>query len=249
MDALRWLRKNPLFHEADPNAMRILAQQSEVRSCTKKDIVVRAGAQHAAVIFLADGTFTLYRRNQERDITVVLGVLHAPALFGDAELAAGVPWMETVRAEEDSVYLLLPNAAFVTFVRNQPNIIWKLYLDASVRHMVANHSLQSLALYDVKTRIIRAILDRVRREGRVEADVGYLETISIQDLAAAVAVNPRTVNRCLTELKKAKVLEIHRGGAGDCRIFGVAKLRAELPKHFLGLSTSAGEAPDPTNEG
>jgi CRP/FNR family transcriptional regulator len=238
MNALTLLRKGDLFSTLSSAALSRLASVSEVKLIEAGNRVVRAGASHVAVGYLAQGKVAFYRRNPKRDITLLLGVVEAPGLFGDAELAAGTPWMVSVAAEEDVWCVWIPNQPFLDTVRSDAELATRLYLDASVRHILVNHTAQTMALYDVETRLIRLLLDYAQRYGRSDGDTVIIERpITQVDMAAALGVTRQTISRTLGPLEKRGTVE---RGDGTITLRGLAQLEADLPRDLLGFSHRPG---------
>jgi CRP-like cAMP-binding protein len=247
MEALNLLRKSDLFSVLPAPELKKLAEKCEVRLVESGSLLVRAGATHAAVVYLAQGKVALYRRNPKRDVTLLLGVVEAPSLFGDAECAAETHWMCSVKAEEDSWCVLIPNAAFLACVDKNAVLASKLYRDASIRHLLANHTAQTLALYDVETRLLRLLLDYGYRFGRQVADTVVIDKpISQVEMAAALGVKRKTIGRTFLPLEKQGT--ITRNEDGSLVIHRLSKLEAALPRDLFGLSSRHGEKVSPVTQ-
>jgi CRP-like cAMP-binding protein len=241
---LAYFIHSPLFSGTDGDDLRALADQAELRPADAGDIVIRAGMPQAHIVFLAKGKLAIYRRNKASDIALLLGMLEAPSLFGDAELYAGVPWMASARAETDVVCLMLPTKLFDDIVGRNVALAARLYRDASARHMLANHTAQTVVLYDVEVRIFRLLLDYAYRYGRREGDNAIIERpISQVEMAAALGVNRKTIARTLKPLEEAGTV-VRTDGEESWQIVGLARLEARLPKQLLGLSSRFGETPE-----
>jgi CRP-like cAMP-binding protein len=237
MQAMTLLRRAPIFASAPAEALQTLAAEAQVRLVDRGKHVLHAGSPLSAIIYLAEGQLLLYRRNKKRGLNVLLGVLDAPSLFGDAEWASGIPWMEDVRAESDCQLVLLPVGIFERFLQKHPRVLFEVYKDACIRHMMANQSLQAMALYDVRTRLLRLLLDFVHQSGRIEDDRGFTgRALRVADLAAGLGVTERTVARALAELKDEGVLD--KTDDGQMIIIGVRAAKQSMPENLLGLSSA-----------
>jgi len=244
MDPLQILRTAQLFSCLSDAEKKKLARASEVKIFDEGRRLVRAGLSHDAVIFLARGKVALYRRNKKRDVTLLLGILEAPSLFGDAECAAGTHWMCTARAEEDSVCLWIPNREFLALIDGNGELAARMYRDASVRHLLANHTAQTLALYDVETRLQRLLLDFGYRFGRQSGgDVIIDRPISKTELAAALGVTRKTITRAFPPLMERGVLSTRDDGT--LVLHGLDHLKQQLPADLFGLSSQTGEPVQP----
>jgi CRP/FNR family transcriptional regulator len=221
-----------------------LAEASTLRHLQPGEILVRAGSPETAIVHLVEGKLAIYRSNQRRKTTLLLGVIAAPAIVGDAEAAAKTPWMCSVRAEEEATCLMIPNDAFFNAVKSNIEVAFRMYLDASVRHLLANHTAQSVALYDIETRLLRVLLDYARRYGRIEQDRAIVgRKMSQVELAAALGVATKTVARALKPLTAQGIVSEDEEGA--MIVQGLSALRADLPPDLFGLSSRMGEAAAP----
>ena len=238
MEAYALLRRAPLFAEVDDAELRRVAMRCNVRILGAGDILVRAGSPQRDVFYLASGAVVLYRRNHREDVTMALGILSGPALFGDAEWAAGVPWMVSVRAEVDATVVCIENAAFAKLAQ-EPAVAYRLYRDACVRHLLANHTAQVMAIYDVETRLLRLLLDHGERVGQRGDDAMILsEPIGPVALAAHLGVNRRTITRALKSIEAQGWL-VREGERWTLK--RLREMEGILPPHLLGFSTTSGE--------
>jgi CRP/FNR family transcriptional regulator, cyclic AMP receptor protein len=241
----RLLRRSEIFGDLSDLMQEQLAAHAEVRTVAAGEIFVRAGSPQTAIVHLSEGRLALYRSNPKRKVTLLLGIVSAPAIIGDAECAAHSPWMVSVRAEDDARLLLIENSAFLACVQQNGVLAHRLYLDACTRHLLANHTAQSTALHSVETRLLGLLLDLARRSGRIEGDrarVGH--RVSKVDLAAALGVTRKTITRTLAPLEKAGLIAEDE----NTREWVLPRLReveAMLPEDFLGLSSRIGELVSP----
>lgn len=243
MDTFKLLRG--LFPEAQPPVVRELASACDLRWVDEGEILVRAGAPQSHVVFLATGKLVLYRRNKKRGVALLLGLLEAPSVFGDADCIVGGGWSVSARAAEDCACVMIPNERFVRFVKGEKEALWQLYKDSCARHLIANYTAQTLALYDVETRLLRLLLDFAHRFGRIADDTAEVgRALSGSDLAAALGVTRRTVTRAVGKLQQRGVLS-RDPDSNQFRIHALGDLSRDLPRQELGVSSRFGETPLP----
>jgi CRP-like cAMP-binding protein len=211
---------------------------------SRGDLLVRAGSPQSEIVYLTEGKLALYRANKKRQIALLLGVVSSPAIVGDAEAFGNTPWMCSIRAEQETTCLLIDNDAFFEVVQGNRELAYRMYRDASIRHLLANHTAQTVALYDVETRLLRLLLDCARQHGRIEGDRAFVgRKLSQVELAASLGVATRTVARALKPMIARG--NISEGDGGALVIHGLAALTSELPADLLGLSSKIGEAAVP----
>ncbi len=243
MEALHYLVKSDLFGAVPARELSALASVSDVRFVDAGDLLVRFGAPADRIVFLADGKLAIYRRNKQRDVALLLGILEAPSVFGDAEFAAGTPWMASARAETDCCCVMMPGSAFMNIVERHASLAAHLYKDASIRHLLANHTAQTIALYDVETRLLRLLLDYGYRFGiRDGSNVRLSHPLSQVEIAAALGVTRKTVSRTLGPLEKRGVVS-RDGKTGAWTIYDVDALHKVLPQQLFGMSSRLKEQP------
>lgn len=243
-EALYWLRRHePLASLTTPELER-LARASRVRRLESGEMLIRGGLAQTEIIYVVDGATALYRTNRERTVTLLLGVLSSPSIFGDAEYSVGAPWLVSARAETEVTALMIRNDAFFRCVEQNGALAYKMYLDASVRHALANHTAQSVALYPVEIRLVRILLDYARSYGRsVGDDVFVGRKITQPELAAALGVTTKTVRRTINVLETKSI--IARDEAGALIVRGISALKDALPENIFGLSVRLGTPPPP----
>lgn len=245
MDAYALLCQSPLFGGLPVAELRALASHTEHRIVEAGRHIVRVGAPLTHLVWLALGTVALYRHNRDREVTLLLGLVEAPALLGDAEWGARVDWTVSMRAERPSSALLIPVGAFEKLLERHGELSMRLYRDACVRHLLANHTAQAMALYDVETRLLRLLVDYATRLGRREAEhVVFEPAIAQTELAAGLGVDRRTIARALQPLTDQGVLERNDQGR-VAKLRNVRAMEARLPKDLLGLSSRLGETVRP----
>lgn len=237
--AFHVLRASRLFGELPVHAISVLAKAVRVRRFDAGETVVRAGVAQKEVIYQVSGRLLLYRHNPKRKIGLLLGITSGPALVGDAECAAGVPWAISVRTSEPSMCLFIRNGAFLACVQKHASLAYGLYRDASLRHLLANLTAQTMALYPIQTRLIRLLLDYVRAFGLFEKDGSAIieQSVTRVELAGALGVSEKTVTRALQILQRSGVITRPRG-TGSLQVHDVERLRRDIPGDMLGLASS-----------
>ncbi len=198
------LRRNPVLAIGSDRALLQVARVSEAKVFEPGAIAARLGSEVTHVLVVASGQLELYRKNREADTQMLVGVIEAPAILGDAELYAGSPWVVTVRASDQSVVVRIPVAAYDRMVSSDPNIAAGLYRDSCSRHLLAVEIMQVFALQKTENKILRLLMS-IAHDGE---ESGYsVARISQVQLANALGLNPKTVRRHLAALEKQGALE------------------------------------------
>jgi CRP/FNR family transcriptional regulator, cyclic AMP receptor protein len=236
--ALALLQRSPVLSAIPSRDLEHLASRCRVVELGAGEIVLRAESPQTAVCYLAGGKLMLYRRH--RDITLLLGIIESPSIFGDAECAGGVPWMVSARTESPCACVFIPNEDFLACVKTHASVAFQLYQDASVRHLLANFTAQTMALYDIETRLLRLLLEYARAFGRIEGKAAVIEKrVTVVELAEALGVTRKTIDRTLKPLEKRGLIS-RRKTPPFLSIDDVDAVEASLPKNLLGMSSRLG---------
>lgn len=117
-DIALWLR-NPVFAAAGESACCELARACPATIHPPGTQVVEAGAPADALRVLLQGTVRVFHRMPDgREVVVKL--LRAPALLGDAEVLQGIPAMEHVEAVDEIALAAVPAARYLELLRLHP---------------------------------------------------------------------------------------------------------------------------------
>ncbi|MBI5511568.1 MAG: Crp/Fnr family transcriptional regulator [Deltaproteobacteria bacterium] len=84
------LRQSDLFESFSDQDLKRHAAACQERIAEAGQVVARVGLPLESVLYLAEGMLVVYRRNKASGVTLLLGLLEAPSIFGDAEWAANV---------------------------------------------------------------------------------------------------------------------------------------------------------------
>lgn len=203
-EALSWLRRVPVFANADDAVLKRAAARSSVQHYPREKVVVRNGLPQTHILVVAQGALHLYRKNREAQTQILIAVVHAPATFGDAELYARAPWMVSARSVADTVIVHVPNDAYDELVAADAQVAAALYRECCARLLLAVQVMQVHGLQKVRNKILRLLWDRSRV--RPESGSRRLAPLSQVELAAALGVNRKTISRNLRDLEREGVL-------------------------------------------
>src|SRR6185436_295292 len=155
-DVFSCLSAHPIFSLASRASLETVALSSAVRAYEAGGRVALLGNEQTHVLVLVEGSLRLYRKNTEVETEMLVGIVEAPAVFGDAELYSGTGrWSVSVRADSSAVAVLIENAAFDRLVAAEGAVAAALYRDASARHFLAVQLMQVFALQKTQNKILR----------------------------------------------------------------------------------------------
>ncbi|MCB9556900.1 MAG: Crp/Fnr family transcriptional regulator [Deltaproteobacteria bacterium] len=222
------LRANPVFAQASEPSLAKLANAARAVSYGVDQHIVACGEPADRVFVLVAGTVRVFHRAHNGD-EVVVKVLGAPAIFGEAEaLPGGLPYQENVAAVGVAArVLIIPRQAMVALLRQEPQVAYRLLLDVSHRLAIASYNERSLAFHPPTVRLANYLLDYpCPSECRVVA-------LTQQQMAEAIGVSRRSVNKDITAWKREGIVERHSGGY---RILDAARLSNYADSERLSLT-------------
>jgi CRP-like cAMP-binding protein len=214
----RALERHPLFAAAEPRALEMLAASAQARRLTRDEILVEDGERAACCFVLTEGALRVFHASPEGD-EVILMLLRATALYGEAEALSGGRFVESVAALEPSTVLELPAAALERFLSDSPRTMLRLLADAAQRRAIVAYQEKSLAFMPVTIRLANFLIDALES---TPANGAPVLDLTQDAMAAAISATRRSVAKDVIDWQEAGVLR--REGA-RYRVADVAALR------------------------
>jgi CRP-like cAMP-binding protein len=187
---------------------------------------------------VAEGRLELSKRNRKQDVQLLMGIVRAPALLGDAELFGRASWSVTSKAVEPTTLVAIPNAVFDRAAREDLQLAYGLYRDASQRHLLVINLMQIMGLQSTAHRVLRLLCMQATQPGTdIDEATGdriiRLETVK---LARAVGVNRKTVARAVAGLERCGF--VARCDTNRVRLAGELDIRTlqDIGEHGFGAS-------------
>lgn len=187
----------PLFAELAPGMLAVLEAESRVRRYPAGQVLFSEGDPGETLLILEEGRVKVCRfmaGGQE----IVLAVQEAPASFGELALVDGAPRSATVIAQTPVVVRLLPRAALMGMIHNEPTVAMALMEGLVSMIRDTNDRLSDLQALDVPGRVAKWLLGWATRSGRQRQDgVAIPFEISQSDLAAELGTTRVSINKAL----------------------------------------------------
>jgi CRP-like cAMP-binding protein len=200
------LQSCPLLAGVPPSALQALATAASVRSFPRGAIIATEGAPAPAVVLVARGRLRAVRRAASgREITVEL--FRPGDLLADAALAAAVPLANDWEAAETTSVLLIPRDALLAQVRGTPEVAVALATQLLARLERAKDLAVGLALSDVESRVVAALVGLGRQDG-ADGPEGLLirQRPTQQEIANQIGACRETVSRTVSDLVRRGLL-------------------------------------------
>lgn len=191
------LRQITLFERLPDPALAALAGRVRLRGYRKGEVLFHKDDPGTALFLLRSGRIKISTFSSEGKEAVF--TVHGPGdVFGELALLDGAPRSATATALETSRLLTLDRAAFVSFLREQPDaaLILLAELTARVRRLTAQ--VEDLMFLDIPGRLARTLLRLGEQYGKrtdrgVEIDLQITQT----ELGGMVGATRVSVNRLL----------------------------------------------------
>jgi CRP-like cAMP-binding protein len=189
-----------------PDAERgALRAASVVREAGADETILREQDRSDQVFLLLDGVVRIfYVGPQGSEITAK--VLAAPALFGETEALCGVPFMESARAIDRAVVLVVPAPHFDKLLATHASFAHAVVRDLAARFAASIYHEKSLAFDPVTVRLANFVLDHLEWStvnGRALPHI----VLTQEELAAAIGVSRRSITKDLTLWKELGILQ------------------------------------------
>jgi CRP-like cAMP-binding protein len=200
------LQSCPLFAGATPTSLQALAAAASTRSFTRGGIVATEGAPAPSVVLIARGRLRAVRRAANgREITVE--VFRQGDLLADAALGPGAPLANDWEAAETTALVMIPRDALLAYLRGAPEAAVALSAQLLARLERAKDLAVALALSDVESRVVAALVGLGRQDG-ADGPEGLLirQRPTQQEIANQIGACRETVSRTVSDLVRRGLL-------------------------------------------
>ena len=181
---------------------RLLAN-ARPQSLDEREVLFRAGDVADGCYRLEQGLLKVSIASPHGDERI-LTILGPGSIVGELAIIDGGPRSATVVAIRDCKLSFISREAFVTCLREYPEIYSDLVSTLVSRLREADDAMAAASFLAVKARVARALLELAEHLGR-ETDSGRIvifHKIRQTDIAAMAGVARENVSRTLTELKR-----------------------------------------------
>ncbi len=216
MDAsvLELLKGVELFSELTDEQLKLLGDLVEVQNFNRDETVVLEGDDSVQALYLiASGSVQVYMTGADGRETI-LSFLERGDFFGEMSLIDGEPRSASVRTVTDSQLMIIYREAFLSLLRQYPELAMSLLSEMSKRLRKANKQIGSLSTMSVSGRVAGTLLNLMEERGvRIHTENGKMVTVihnrpTQQQLADMSGTTRETVSRISSILVKAGAIAI-----------------------------------------
>lgn len=213
-DTVDLLRRLPLFRHVRPEGLERIADRIVVRKVPARREIFRRGEPCEGLFVVVRGRVRVYRANAEGREQIIHDqgpgqTLAEVPLFDDG------PCPANARAEEASVLLFLPKAAFRELYRSEPEIADAVIHELGRRLRRAVRLIEKISLRDVPARVGLTLLEfagnrtgeSMDAPGAAKLDHAFTLPVTQSELAESLATTRESVARALRTLKDEGMIE------------------------------------------
>ncbi len=191
------LSAHPLFEVASPRAIQEITAQSRTIRCAAGRFILREHKPARHVYALLEGGVRVFHLGPAGE-EIVVKLFGAPALFGEADVLAEVPWVQSAQTVMPSVLLELPAALFRHLLRTEARFAEALAVDLAKRLLVTSNQLRHSLTETAESRLASFILDYAGLFGLpVDGGTAIQPALSHSSIARSLALSRKTVQRVL----------------------------------------------------
>ena len=203
------IRRVPLFSMLTSTQAEAVAEGVVKRRFRRGEIIVEQGRKSNALFILLTGRARVLTADS-RGREVILAMLHPGDYVGEMSLIDNEPHSATVRAEVQTVVLVLGRAEFARCLPENSSLSYAIMRGLVARLRAADRQIESLALLDVYGRVARTLLDMAEETG---GTLLIRNKVSRQDLAKIVGASREMVSRVMKDLEDRQYVETQPDGS------------------------------------
>ncbi|GAB6064289.1 Crp/Fnr family transcriptional regulator [Deferrisoma palaeochoriense] len=197
------LRRVPLFAGLDPEQLERVRAIARLVEAKRRDVIFREGDPVEGIFVLLAGRVKLYRLGPDGR-EHILHVVRPGQTFAEAAVFMPGGYPAFAEALEKTRAIVLPKAAFLALLREEPAISLAMIaaLSRYLRQFVDR--IDDLSLKDVPARLARWFLATAREKGREFWDLD----ITKAELASQLGTAGETLSRTLRKFREAGWIEV-----------------------------------------
>lgn len=186
--------------------LKKLAEEQEVKTFRKKEIIYTEGAFPRGIFFLSKGKVKTYK-SHEIGKELILSLYKEGDFFGYGALLEDTRYADSAAALEDSEAMFIPKEQFFSLIFNNALVSKKFIRMLSNNLAEREEQLVRLAYNSVRKRVAEALVklhDRYSQNNRQEFTMHVLR----DDLASIVGTAKESLIRTLSDFKEEGLIDI-----------------------------------------
>lgn len=206
----QYLRQSiPLLACLTDIEISVVAAWSSLQHYKKKEQIVSQGSTTEKMYFVMMGSAHVVMEDSLKRQAIV-STLNAGDYFGEMSLIDHKPHVASVVAAQSTAILAVENSVFSPLLPSQQSVAGHLMRTLVLRLRLANRSIESLSLLDVRGRVAQALLNFAVDDG--DGDLRIRDMISSTDLAKMIGASREAVGRVLSDLEARGLIKTESSG-------------------------------------
>lgn len=207
-DIRNTLRELPVFSALEEEDLTRIAEHSRVTQCEKGKLLFREGDAYRGFYVVLEGGVKVYKLSPEGKETV-LHIQFPPQTLAEIPMFAGEDYPAHAECLAQSRLLFVEKEGFLALLRENPDLALRMLAGLSRRLRVLGKQLEDLTAHDVRTRLIRYLLEEFGRQKSADRVLPLLVLpISKTLLAAHIGTTLETLSRTLRKMEEEKSIKL-----------------------------------------
>ena len=206
-DARRLLGKSALFRNLAPNDRNSLVARARMRSFNAGDTIFLMGDLHDSMIAILEGEVRISIPSDGKE--VVLAIVYAGEVFGEIAMLDGKPRSAHAKALTACILAILDRRDVLAALDRNPGA-WLGFVEVLCSRLrYTDKQLVEMALLQLPERLAQTLL-RAVDAAPTQVPTGANLRVSQYELAHRVGATRESVNKCLQEWQRARIIRIEK---------------------------------------
>ena len=194
------LRKIPLFSELSDQDLEQVLTSSSTRHYAKSTLIFQEDQMYLGFYIVLEGKVKVYRLLEEGKETV-FHIITPMQTLAEVPMFVGGGYPAHAEAIEDSTLLFIQKQGFHEMLHRFPDVAIRMLAGLSKRLKVLGSQIENLTARDVRTRLIRFIIEEHEKKNEA-GSIPFIElSVSKSLLAARLGTIPETLSRTFKKLQ------------------------------------------------
>ena len=196
----------PMLARVPPADLNDLVRAAQSVRFRARQVLFHRGDQPDGLYIIVSGRVrVMIQQSDATDLT--LATLGAGDLVGELSVLDGTPRSATAVAASEGEFLYVAAADFRAWLTSRADASWELLAAMAGRLRSTDQQLAEIALLRIETRIARRLQQMFGEASHGAPRVGARIQLNQIELASALGATRESINRQLSRLRKAGILE------------------------------------------
>ncbi|HEY6378272.1 MAG TPA: Crp/Fnr family transcriptional regulator [Candidatus Dormibacteraeota bacterium] len=207
-DTVSLLARTRLFGMVPAETLTRVAEQAQLRSCRKGEVIVHQGDSAETLFVVVEGLVKVFVTSPE-GAEMVLVTLGPTDTFGELAVVDGGERSASAEACELTTLLVLRRSALLALLPDHPDLIEGLLRSLGALARRLTDQTADLVFLDLHGRVAKLLLGLAEERGEVRDGMRVLDLhLTQSDLASMVGGSRQSVNQILRTFETLGYLEV-----------------------------------------